>query len=50
MPQVPKRMWPENMRQLFFLFLESPDPKWLNVLGSKRIGTIISIKKIQAFS
>jgi hypothetical protein len=28
MPQIPKGMWPENLRKLFFLFLKSP--KWLN--------------------
>jgi hypothetical protein len=42
MPQVPKEMWPENIRQfLLFLFLESLDPKWLNTRGPKKIGTII---------
>jgi hypothetical protein len=29
-PQVSNEMWPENIRKPFFLFLESPDPKWLN--------------------
>jgi hypothetical protein len=28
-PPVPKEMWPENIKN--FLFLESPDPKWLEV-------------------
>jgi hypothetical protein len=45
MPQVPKRMWPKNMRNPFFLFLKSPDPKWLDALGPEKIGTIISLKK-----
>jgi hypothetical protein len=27
MPKVPEGMWPENMKNPFLLFLESPDPK-----------------------